>query len=272
MVGLFPYIITSMQLLDAIILGLVQGLTEFIPVSSSGHLVLVGHFLNFQYSGLAFDTALDIGTLAALYLFFARDFWELGHDLLRGGPKRRLAIYILIATIPAVLAGVLIQELAETAFRDTRLVAFNLIWVGVVMYLVDRYSRSDRDINDITLVRALKVGVAQALALVPGVSRSGITITTGRALGLNRTAATRFSFLLSAPVITGATLKVVVSHGSLQEMAQVPWLYAAGILAAFVSGYWSIKFLLGYLSRHGLGVFAAYRIALGGFILLIGLR
>jgi undecaprenyl-diphosphatase len=262
----------AMQLIDAIILGLTQGLTEFIPVSSSGHLILVGHFLNFQYSGLAFDTALDIGTLAALYLFFAKDIYELAHDFLFGGPHRRLAWYLIIGTIPAVIAGVLVEHAAETVFRDARLVALNLIWVGVLMYVVDRYFRRDRDIDHVTAPRALAVGAAQALALVPGTSRSGITITAGRAMGLNRVAATRFSFLLSAPVITGATLKVLASHDTLHQMAQVPGLYIAGILTAFVSGYFAIKFLIRYLSRHGLGVFALYRIAVGVIILAIGLR
>lgn len=261
-----------MQLVDAIILGLVQGLTEFIPVSSSGHLIVVGHYLQFEHSGLAFDTALDIGTLMALYLFFARDFFELGRDLIWGGPKRRLAIYLLIATIPAVIVGVLIQQAAETVFRDARLVAVNLIWVGVLMWAVDRWSRRDRGLEHVTLLRSLVVGVAQALALVPGVSRSGITMTAARALGFDRVAATRLSFLLSAPVITGATLKVVANGESLQAMAGSPLLYAAGILAALASGYWAIRFLISYLARHGLGVFAVYRVALGVFILMIGLR
>jgi undecaprenyl-diphosphatase len=261
-----------MQLLDAIILGLTQGLTEFIPVSSSGHLILVGHFLNFQYSGLAFDTALDIGTLAALYLFFAKDIYELGHDFLFGGPHRKLAIYILIATIPGVIGGLLVQQYAETIFRDARLVALNLIWVGLLMYLVDRFVSQKRDMNHITLPRALVVGVAQALALVPGTSRSGITITASRAMGINRVDATRFSFLLSAPIITGATLKVLLKPSDLHQMAEVPWLYVAGILAAFVSGYFSIRFLIRYLSHHGLAGFAFYRIAVGVVILAIGLR
>jgi undecaprenyl-diphosphatase len=261
-----------MEIVQAIILGLTQGLTEFIPVSSSGHLILVGHFLEFKYSGLAFDTALDIGTLIALYLFFAKDFYELGHDLLKGGPKRRLAVYLLIATIPAVIAGVLLQHAAETVFRDARLVAFNLIWVGVLMYLVDRYSRQTLHLGNVNMGRALGVGVAQALALVPGVSRSGITITAGRIIGFDRITAPRFSFLLSAPVITGATLKVILSDGNLQEMGAVPWLYGAGITASFVSGYLSIKFLLAYLSKHGLAVFAIYRVAVGIIILGIGLR
>lgn len=261
-----------MQLLDAIILGITQGLTEFIPVSSSGHLIVVGHFLNFQYSGLAFDTALDVGTLLALYIFFAKDFIALAHDLFLGGPKRRLAILIIVATIPGILAGVLIQHAVETTFRSSRIVAVNLIWVGIVMYIIDKYVGQIRDMEHINLPRALTVGVAQAVALIPGISRSGITITTGRALGLDRVSATRFSFLLSAPIITGATLKVLADGATIHQMTQVPWLYAAGIISAFVSGYFAIKFLLSYLSRHGLAIFAAYRVILGVLILALGIR
>lgn len=261
-----------MEILYAIILGLTQGLTEFIPVSSSGHLILVGHFLGFKHSGLAFDTALDIGTLAALYLFFARDFYELARDLITGGPKRRLALYLVAATVPAVIAGVLLQHAAETVFRSSQLVAINLIWVGIVMFLVDRFCASDKGISSLNLPRAMVVGLAQCAALVPGVSRSGATITAGRALGLDRVSATRFSFLLSAPVITGATLKVISKPANLQDFATSPGLYAAGIIAAFISGYLAIRFLLNYLGKHGLGVFAAYRIAVGVIILGIGLK
>ena len=261
-----------MQLIDAIILGLTQGLTEFIPVSSSGHLILVGHFLHFAYSGLGFDTALDVGTLAALYLFFARDFWEIGRDFVVGGPKRRLGAYLLVATVPGVLAGILIEHVAATTLRDGRLVAVNLIWVGVVMFLIDQYSKTELDMSQVTLPRALVVGVAQALALIPGVSRSGITITASRALGFDRIAATRFSFLLSAPIISGATVKVLLDPGSRQALAMAPLLYLAGVIAALVSGYLSIRFLLGYLAKHGLAVFAAYRVALGAVILITGFR
>jgi undecaprenyl-diphosphatase len=261
-----------MQLIDALILGLVQGLTEFIPVSSSGHLILVGHFLNFQYSGLAFDTALDVGTLLALYVFFAQDFAEIIHDFGKGGPKRKLGAFLLAGTIPGVVVGVLIEHAAETVFRDARLVAVNLIWVGILMYVVDRWSRRTRDLSEMTMPRAVTVGVAQALALVPGVSRSGVTITASRALGFDRVTATRFSFLLSAPIITGATMKVMLKPSNLSDMATTPGIYVVGILAALVSGYISIKFLLRYLSRHGLGLFAAYRVAVGVLILIIGLR
>lgn len=258
-----------MELIKAIILGLVQGFTEFIPVSSSGHLILVGHFINFSYSGLAFDTALDIGTLAALLAFFWKDFWSMAHDFVMGGPQRKLAGYILLATIPAVVIGVAIQSLAETVFRNNGLVAFNLIWVAVLMLLIDRGPQVIDKLSEIKLPQAILVGFAQALALIPGTSRSGITIVAGRALKFDRVTATRFSFLLSAPVIAGATLKVVLDGSTLSDMATVPGLYIAGIVAAFISGYWAIGFLIKYLGKHGLNIFAYYRLAVGGLILLM---
>lgn len=261
-----------MEVVKAIILGLVQGLTEFIPVSSSGHLLLVGQWLHFSRSGLAFDTVLDIGTLLALVLYFWRDFWSMAVDLIQGGDKRRLAIYIVIATIPAVIVGVLIQQVAETALRSTTLVAINLIWVGIVMLVVDRWAVQRRTLADMELSPAVLIGLAQALALVPGVSRSGATITAGRALGLDRVAATRFSFLLSAPIITGATLKVLIKGSTLHDIAGAPLLYGVAILAAFVSGFAAIKFLIKYLSRHGLAPFAIYRIIIGILILVVGLN
>jgi len=262
-----------LELLKAIILGLVQGFTEFIPVSSSGHLILVGHAINFSYSGLAFDTALDIGTLAALFIFFWKDFWQLAHDFVMGGEDRKLAGYLLIATLPAVVIGVLIQDLVETVFRNNGLVAFNLIWVAVLMLVIDRMPQLVKKTQDVKFGQALAIGFAQALALIPGTSRSGITITAGRALKLDRVTATRFSFLLSAPVITGATLKVLASGKTMGDMAAAPALYVAGIIAAGLAGYFSIKFLINYLSKHGLAIFAYYRIVVGILILLVmGLR
>lgn len=257
-----------MELLKAIILGLVQGFTEFIPISSSGHLILVGNFLKFSYSGLAFDTALNIGTLAALFAFFYKDFWNLAHDLVLGGRDRKLALYIIAATIPAVVAGVLVQDLAETVFRSNALVAFNLIWVALLMLAIDKLPQLVDKVQDIKLPQAVIVGCAQALALIPGTSRSGITIAAGRALKLDRVTATRFSFLLSAPIITGATLKLILSDNTLSNMQHMPSLYIGGILGAFVAGYFSIKFLIKYLSKNGLAIFAYYRIVVGGLILL----
>lgn len=258
-----------MELVKAIVLGLVQGFTEFIPVSSSGHLILTGHFINFSYSGLAFDTALNIGTLAALLTFFWKDFYKLVHDLIAGGPDRKLASYIIVATIPAIVVGMMVQDLAETVFRNNALVAFNLIWVAIIMLLIDRLPQVVKKVQDISMPQAVAVGFAQVLALIPGTSRSGITITAGRALKMDRVTATRFSFLLSAPVIIGATLKLILQDSTLHQMAAMPSLYIGGIFGAFVAGYFSIKFLIKYLSKHGLAIFAYYRIVVGVLILLI---
>jgi undecaprenyl-diphosphatase len=262
---------SGMQLIQALILGITQGLTEFIPVSSSGHLILVGQWLGFEHSGLGFDVALDIGTLAALVLFFRRDIRQLLEGLVRKTEHSRLSWLMAMATVPAVIAGVLLQDMASTVFRSQTLVAFNLIWVAVLMLAADHLARRQLELKDITVGRALSIGLAQCLALVPGVSRSGITITAGLLAGLKGEAATRFSFLLSAPIIFGATLKVMIEPENVAQLTAEPWLYAAGILGAFVSGYWAIRFMIRYLAKHGLKLFAYYRIALGVLILVFGI-
>lgn len=256
-----------MQVIQAIVLGLTQGLTEFIPVSSSGHLILVGHLIGFKDSGLAFDTALNLGTLAALLAFFWKDFIELAVALVKKNHKTKLAYLLILATIPAVILGVLLQKQAETIFRSNSLVAVNLMVVAIVMLIADRVAGS-KTIGDMDAPKALGVGLAQSLALVPGVSRSGITISAGLFEGFDRVAATRFSFLLSAPIIAGATAKVVLSSGNTHALVSQPGLVIPAIIASFVSGYWAIGFLLKYLSRHGLRIFAYYRLAVGLLVLL----
>jgi undecaprenyl-diphosphatase len=261
-----------MQLLQALILGITQGLTEFIPVSSSGHLILVGHLIGFKDSGLGFDTALDIGTLLALIIFFWRDILSLAKGLVTRTEHSRTAWLIALATVPAVIAGVLLQSMAETVFRSSQLVAINLIVVAFVMLAADRLSKARFDLSKLPISGGLAVGLAQCLALVPGVSRSGITISAGMLVGLDRVAATRFSFLLSAPIIAGATLKVMAKPENFHQLTAEPLLYGVAIAAAFVSGYLAIRFMLRYLSRHGLAVFAYYRIVVGVLILAIGLK
>jgi undecaprenyl-diphosphatase len=246
------------------VLGIVQGLTEFIPVSSSGHLILFDKLFGGHFSSLTFDVALHIGTLAALLVVFWRDIL----DLLKPANRHMLNL-IIIAIFPAVIAGVLLQDLAEDSFRSVNLVAFNLIAVALIMLYVDRRASLKLKLEQLSGGKALLIGLAQAAALFPGVSRSGSTITAGLATGLDRVAATRFSFLLSAPVIAGAILKVMLGDG-LHQAAAEPAVYLVGILASFVSGVVAIKFLLGYLSRRGLEVFAWYRIGLGVILLLIG--
>ncbi len=260
-----------MHIIQAIILGIVQGLTEFIPVSSSGHLILVGNLLKFD-GGLAFDAAVNIGTLAALALFFWRDFVNLAVALFKRTEHSRIAWMLALATIPGVIAGVLLQHLVETVFRSNSLVAFNLIWVAGVMYVADRMSRRKYDLGHMTPERAGGIGLAQVLALLPGVSRSGITISAGLFEGFDRISATKFSFWMSAPILAGGTAKVLLKHSSIVLIKSEPLVFAAGILAAFVSGYFAIKFMLNYLQRHGLMVFVWYRLVVGVVFLGLALR
>lgn len=256
-----------MQIFEAIILGLVQGLTEFIPVSSSGHLVIANELFGFEVGGFTFDVLVNIGTIAALLIYFRSDIARIISDIF----KRRngkLGWYLAAATIPAVIAGVLVQPYAETVLRSTNVVVASLVVVAIFMWAADRLAGSKK-LQEITLRNSFVVGLAQALALVPGVSRSGITIATGMSLKFDRETAARFSFLLAIPILTGATLKVLFSGGTISLMAANPGIYVAGIISSFISGYLAISFLLRYLSRHGLKLFAWYRIGLAGMIMLV---
>jgi len=260
------------SLIDALILGIVQGLTEFIPVSSSGHLVLLHDWLGVEQTGLAFDVALHAGTLLALVIFFRKDLQQLLAAVFRGGPQRKLAMILGVATIPAVVAGFFLNDLAETTFRSTRLVAMNLIIIALLMLAAERYYKKHQTkthLDKVTPKQGLAIGFAQALALVPGTSRSGITITTGLFAGLDRLAATRFSFLLGIPIMVGAILKIFAFDGGASQVSAEPFLFTVGVTAAFLSGLWAISFMLKYLAKHTLDIFAYYRIGLGLIVLLI---
>lgn len=258
-----------MNLIQAILLGVVQGLTEFIPISSSGHLVILHEVLNVDV-GLAFDVALHGGTLLALVVFFHKDIVRLAKALFIKSDETKLAWLLALATIPAVVAGILLESSAESTFRSTTLVAINLMIAGLIMFAAEWYAKHQKrraQLNDITLKQALGVGLAQALAIVPGVSRSGSTITMGLFMGIDRVAATRFAFLLGIPIIAGAFIKTMLGDG-LGEFQAQPDMFVVGALAAFLSGLVAIRFLLYYLSKHSLALFAWYRIALGVLILL----
>ncbi len=194
-----------MNILQAIILGIVQGLTEFIPVSSSGHLLLLHQAMGITEAGLGFDVALHIGTLAALLVYFHKDIVTLLVAFFRQSPQTKLARLLAAATVPALIAGVLLQDKAETTFRSPLLVCISLSVMAVVMLVAERWSQkhqAQKDINKVSPKQALLVGGAQAVALIPGVSRSGSTITMGLFSGLDRVTATRFSFLLAIPITT----------------------------------------------------------------------
>lgn len=264
-----------MNLLYAILLGVLQGATEFLPVSSSGHLVLAEHYLGFREGGLVFDVCLHMGTLAAILVYFRRDFLLMAAALRPGRGKdeegalyRRLFFFIALATLPGALAGLLLEKAAETLFRSPALVATTMGSVGLLLLWAERAGRRLRDIRALTLADAILIGLSQALAVVPGVSRSGITMTTGLFRGLDREAAARFSFLLSAPIIFGAGVhslpKIIRQGGEGGETT----LYLAGFLAAAISGYAVIAWLLKFVRTRTFDLFAYYRLALAGLVYL----
>lgn len=261
-----------MTVIQAIILGIIQGLTEFLPVSSSGHLLLGHHFLGVNETGLAFDVALHIGTFIALIIFFYKDIFQLVLGIFGKSEMKRLAWLLVFATIPAVVGGFLLQDLAESSFRSPALVAINFIWVAGLMLAAEHYAKNKKkrtELNEVTAKQGMTVGFAQVLALIPGVSRSGSTITTGIFVGLDRVSATRFSFLLSIPITFGAIVKVLASHEAISQISAEKTVFLIGILSALLSGLVAIRFLLRYLSKHSLAVFAYYRIVVGVIVLLL---
>jgi len=265
-----------MNFFYAIFLGLLQGVTEFLPISSSGHLALVEFFLGIEEAGLAFDVALHLGTLVGVLIYFRRDLFmmftavfnprKLGEE---SGTHRQLAWFICLGTIPAVIAGYFLKDAAETVFRSPFFIAATLAGAGLLLLYADRAGKHLRDMKSIGLVDALLIGLFQALALMPGVSRSGITMTAGLMRGLNRMAAARFSFLLSVPVIFGAgvyNLPDIIRQGSAPGQLG---FYFAGFITAAISGYLVIAFLLRFIQSHSFAVFAYYRFLLAGVVVLI---
>jgi undecaprenyl-diphosphatase len=267
---------------QAIILGIVQGLTEFLPISSSGHLLIVPWLCGWQYVfdnpelSKTFDVALHLGTFFSVLTYFWRDIIKLSRGWLRTITERRiehpegkLAWLILISTIPAGVVGVLLEGFIVHQLGRPWMIALLIIVFGLVMFAVDRSAKLDRDLRGLTWRGSVVIGLAQALALAPGVSRSGITIVTGLLLRLDRESAARYSFLMSIPVIGGASLYKsldVAVHG-LPAASAAPFL--AGIAAAAVSGFVAIWFLLAFLRRHNLNVFVVYRLALGAAMLFL---
>src|SRR5271168_1280625 len=196
------------SVLQAIVLGIVQGLTEFLPVSSSAHLILVPWLLRWQDPGLAFDVALHLGTLLALLAYYWREWLDMGMSLADGRPlPRRLLFLLIVASVPGAIIGVLLEKQAETIFRDHyAVIGATLAIMGLVLWAADRIGSKVRKIEDISLLDAVLIGLSQALAIIPGVSRSGATITTARLLGIDRADAANFSFLMATPIIAGAGL------------------------------------------------------------------
>jgi undecaprenyl-diphosphatase len=271
------------QYLQAIVLGIVQGLTEFLPISSSGHLIIVPWLFGWDdpfITSLAFSVMLHIGTLAALLIYFGQDWIRLvpaGLATLRdrsfqGDPDRKLAWLLVAATIPAALAGFLLNDTIETAVRGIGLVTLMLVVGAAIMWVADRWGRRDKGVEDVTFPLAFGLGVAQSLALIPGISRSGISISAARIAGLDRQDAARFSFLMATPITFGAALfelrKLVTGEAGV-DVSVGPLL--AGMIAAFLAGMLAIRGLLGYLRSHSLDIFVAYRLILAAAIAVLWL-
>jgi undecaprenyl-diphosphatase len=264
------------MIFEAIFLGIVQGLTEFLPISSSGHLILAewatgwkGELIN----NLTFDVSLHLGTLFAVLWYFWRDWLRFGEatiNVVRGKAadyEARLVAYLVIATIPAAVIGMKFEDTVETAFRNPLLVAAALAVGSLIMWLADRYSSQERRLASMTLPHALLVGFAQAVALVPGISRSGITISAGLSAGYRREDAARFSFLLSTPVIGGAAvlkLRHLTVHSTDAMLG-----FVLGTASSAIVGYLAIKLLIKYLERHSMNVFVWYRLILAAGVVLL---
>lgn len=266
-----------MTILQAIVLGVLQGLAEFLPISSSAHLALTPWILGWDSPGLAFDVALHVGTLAAVLWFFraqwaalVRAAWRIARTRRIETEEERRVLFLVIATIPGGLGGLLLADYAETVFRTPALIATTLIIMGIILWAVDRFSPQERALSEMRWTHALLFGLAQVLALVPGVSRSGSTMTAGRAMGFHRESAAVFAFLMSMPITAAAALYEVpkaIAEGGLGAPI------IAGVIAAALSGWLAISVLLRYVARHGFGVFAVYRIVLGLAVLaLVGAR
>lgn len=259
-----------MSALQAGILGIVQGLTEFLPVSSSGHLIFFPRLFGWADQGIAFDAVIHLGTLLAVLFYFRKDL----PAMVRG--DRRLAGFILLSAVPAAIVGFLFGDMAETVFRSPAIVAWNLIGWGLVLGIADRYQLvrcqlSDvscvRRVHDIRWVHAISIGMAQALALIPGTSRSGITMTAGLFFGVNKQVAARFSFLMSMSIIALAGGKKFFDLAQGGFASVVPLPLFIGFLASAVSGFFAIRLLLLVIERWNFLPFAAYRVVVGTLIL-----
>ena len=260
-----------MDLMHTLVLAIVQGLTEFLPISSSGHLVLVPVLFGWEDQGLPFDVAVHLGTLGAVVFYFRHELWPMTRDALgtlRGGPRTResdLAWWVLIATIPAVVFGGLFGGYIASALRSPLVIAVTTAGFGMLLWIADVRGGRNRDESQIGWRDAVIVGLAQAIALIPGTSRSGITITAALFLGLERQAAARFSFLLSIPVILAATCYELLKL--YREPVPADWgVLAIGALAAGIVAYLTIRGFIALLGRMGMAPFALYRLFLAGVL------
>lgn len=263
-----------MDLLQSIILGTIQGITEFFPISSTAHLVLLPWLFSWTDQGLPFNVALHMGSLIAIIYYFWRDWILIIKEFLQsvlkgsfeGRPNGKTGLYLVIATVPGALAGLLFEEYAAGLLRHPLSIAFSLSFFGVVLYFSDRVSKKNKTVGEMNIVDCIIIGLSQALAIIPGVSRAGITITGAMFRNLNREEAAKFSFLLGAPLIVGAGV-FEARHLEYSAVMSVPFI--AGVLASAVFAFLAIKYLLRFLRKSSYTVFVIYRLGLAVLIVFL---
>ena len=259
-------------MIKSIILGIVQGIAEFLPISSSAHLILIPFLLGWEEHSMAFDIALHFGTLLAVLVVFFREWWCLFMGAVKKITKgkqsfeNRMFWYLVAATVPGAVLGVIFEDTVENIFRkNILLIAGALAIMGILIFLGDRWAdkhyKIETDYKHISFKQAVLIGLSQALAIIPGFSRSGTTILTGRLMGLSKSAATKFTFLLSVPIIAGAAILKV---GSLELSIET----FVGVFVSFIVGLFTIKFLLNYIKKHDFSIFAIYRVAFAIIIIV----
>jgi len=267
-----------MEILETIILGIIQGIAEFLPISSSAHLIIfrdifgIGSFITGDYE-MSFDIALHFGTLLAIVVYFFKDFWKMFIKGITKGPKDRdgkMLWFVVVATIPAAVFGLLFEDVINEMVRSNYLlIAICLAVMGIIINYCDKLNKTNRDFNDMTFKDAILIGCAQVCALIPGFSRSGTTISMARCMKLNRSDAAKFSFYLSAPVVLGAVVIKVIKGEMISLITYDVKVFVIGVLISFISGLLCIKFLLQYIKKHDYNIFMWYRLIMALTVLVM---
>jgi undecaprenyl-diphosphatase len=271
-----------MEIFAAVILGIIQGLTEFLPISSSAHLILVPWFFGWQHEGLTFDVSLHLGTAVAVLAYFWEDWLHFAREFFVGlkvwnpfgNYHRRIAWFLIVGTLPAGVIGLVFEDFVETKLRSPIIMVFTLAALGAVLFVAERKSRKTRNLEEYTWADCLWIGFSQAVALIPGISRSGITMTTAMFRDSTRTSAARFSFLLSTPIIVGASILKAwrLFHDTglpAADAVPVQWaVLCAGTASAAITGFLCIRYFLRYLREKSFTPFVVYRFLLAAVVLI----